>query len=161
MGNRDLLQQGSIGSRRLSLLELILMAAILLTLVSMVVPAFLKYKNREKIALSIADIVLLEEEIQAHRDKHGQPPLSLADIGRDNLLDPWGLPYQYLNSVSLKGRAEEVRRQNRFGVPLNSEYDLYSMGGDGKTALSLAAAASRDDIVRINDGAFIGLASEY
>jgi hypothetical protein len=37
---------------------------------------------------------------------------------------------------------------------------LYSMGPDGRSSLPLAAKHSRDDIVRANDGAFIGAASK-
>jgi general secretion pathway protein G len=45
--------------------------------------------------------------------------------------------------------------------PLNSDYDLYSMGADGDSMGPLSATASRDDIVRANNGAFIGLGEEY
>ena len=46
-------------------------------------------------------------------------------------------------------------------MPLNSDFDLYSMGPDGQTATPLTAKASRDDIVRANNGGFIGVASDY
>ena len=52
-------------------------------------------------------------------------------------------------------------RKNRFMVPINSDYDLYSMGKDGQSVSPLTAKASRDDIIRANDGQFIGLASNY
>ena len=45
--------------------------------------------------------------------------------------------------------------------PLNSTYDLYSMGKDGDSKAPLTAQASRDDIIRANDGGYIGLASGY
>ena len=46
-------------------------------------------------------------------------------------------------------------------MPINSDFDLYSTGPDGASVAPLTAEPSRDDIVRANDGAFIGLASEY
>ena len=46
-------------------------------------------------------------------------------------------------------------------VPINSSYDLFSQGKDGQSSPPLTASASRDDIVRANDGDFIGLASRY
>lgn len=46
-------------------------------------------------------------------------------------------------------------------MPINSDYDLYSKGKDGKSQKPLTAAASRDDIVRAGNGAFVGLASDY
>ena len=49
------------------------------------------------------------------------------------LLDPWGNLYQYLNLSDptikdIKGKA----RKDRNLVPINSDYDLYSTGKDGK-----------------------------
>ena len=52
-------------------------------------------------------------------------------------------------------------RKDRFLVPINSCYDLYSMGKDGQSVPPLTAKASWDDIVRANDGAFVGLAWQY
>ncbi len=52
-------------------------------------------------------------------------------------------------------------RKDRFLVPLNSDFDLYSKGPDRKSVPPLTAEASRDDIIRANDGGYIGLASEY
>ena len=45
--------------------------------------------------------------------------------------------------------------------PLNTDFDLYSLGPDGESALALPAAPSRDDVVRAGDGAYIGLAVNY
>jgi general secretion pathway protein G len=53
-----------------------------------------------------------------------------------------------------------LRKDGEF-VPLNTDFDLYSLGPDGMSALSLPAAPSRDDIVRAANGAYIGVASNY
>jgi general secretion pathway protein G len=45
--------------------------------------------------------------------------------------------------------------------PLNTDYDLYSVGADGLSAGPLTAMQSRDDIVRANNGAFVGLGEDY
>lgn len=45
--------------------------------------------------------------------------------------------------------------------PLNTDFDLYSNGRDGDSKGPLSAKASRDDIVRANNGAFIGLGEDY
>ena len=50
---------------------------------------------------------------------------------------------------------------DRFLVPLNSDFDLYSMGRDGESVAPLTAAKSREDVVRAANGAFIGLASKF
>ncbi len=52
-------------------------------------------------------------------------------------------------------------RKDRFLVPINCDYDLYSMGPDGETTAPLTAKKSRDDIIRANDGAYVGPASEF
>ena len=52
-------------------------------------------------------------------------------------------------------------RKDRFLNPLNSEFDLYSVGPDGKTETPLTAKASYDDIIRAVDGKYMGLASDF
>jgi general secretion pathway protein G len=56
-----------------------------------------------------------------------------------------------------KGQA----RTDKNLVPINADYDLYSMGKDGKSDSPLTANDSLDDIVRGNNGAFIGVAVNY
>ncbi|MCK5254491.1 MAG: prepilin-type cleavage/methylation domain-containing protein, partial [Deltaproteobacteria bacterium] len=70
----------------------------------------------------------------------------------------WGNPYQYndLNNIP-----PGLWRKDKNLVPLNSDYDLWSNGKDGKTNVALTAKASYDDIIRANDGAYIGLATGY
>ena len=46
-------------------------------------------------------------------------------------------------------------------MPINTDFDLYSMGPDGKSVAPLTAAFSQDDVVRANDGSFIGVAKDY
>ena len=46
-------------------------------------------------------------------------------------------------------------------MPVNSDFDLYSLGADGKSAVAFTAKNSHDDVVRANNGAFIGLAEDY
>jgi len=79
------------------------------------------------------------------------------------MLDPWKNPYQYLDLSSLnvnKKLMGQVRKDKNL-VPINSDYDLYSMGKDGQSQAPLTAANSRDDVVRANNGRFVGLASDY
>jgi general secretion pathway protein G len=47
-------------------------------------------------------------------------------------------------------------RKDRNLVPINSDYDLYSLGPDGETRPPLTAGPSRDDIARAADGSFVG-----
>ena len=77
----------------------------------------------------------------------------------DGKLDPWGRPYEYLLMASEKGKKGFRKDKNLH--PLNSDYDLYSCGRDGKSIPPLTAQQSRDDIVRANNGGFVGLATNY
>jgi general secretion pathway protein G len=52
-------------------------------------------------------------------------------------------------------------RNDRFIVPLNCDFDLYSKGKDGKSVPRLSDEVSIDDIIRANNGTYIGLACEY
>ncbi len=106
----------------------------------------------------------MEKEIQDYRVEHNDFPDTLSDIGRGNLSDPWGNPYQYLKIAKITGKGGKDKpqpRKDRWEVPLNSDFDLYSMGKDGDSLPTLRAKASWDDIVRASDGGYVGLASEY
>ena len=52
-------------------------------------------------------------------------------------------------------------RKDHFLHPINTDFDLYSMGPDGKSTAPLTAKISQDDIIRANDGGFVGLAAHY
>ena len=51
-------------------------------------------------------------------------------------------------------------RKNMMDVPVNQDYDLYSLGKDGKTNPSFKVPVSWDDVVRAYEGRYIGLVSE-
>ena len=140
-----------------TLLELMVTVAIIGALAGIAIPAFSSYLGKAKIIKAIAEIEILEKEILGFGD--GNLPNTLGDIGRAGLLDPWGNPYQYLNFATVNGLGPV--RKDRSLVPLNSEFDLYSMGPDGDSKPPLTAKASQDDIIRANDGEYIGLASKY
>jgi len=51
-------------------------------------------------------------------------------------------------------------RTSNFGS-VNSDYHLYSRGPDGQSANSVKAQPSLDDIIRANDGSYVGTAADY
>jgi general secretion pathway protein G len=142
-----------------TLIELLAVITVLGTLTSVAIPAYQGYIEKARIARAIAELRIIQMEIEASQLDKNELPDALDDIGRGNLLDPWKNHYQYLNFANVKGKGN--MRKDRFQVPLNTDYDLYSMGKDGKTASPLTAENSHDDIIRANDGKFIGLASQY
>jgi general secretion pathway protein G len=135
------------------------MAAIVATLTAIGLPAYNRYRNNANIAQAVADIRTVENEIYIYEGYSVKLPDFLDDIGRANLRDPWGYPYQYLNATTQKGSAQQ--RFDKSSRQLNADFDLYSMGRDGNTQPNLDRPESLDDIVRADDGRFVGLASQF
>ena len=142
-----------------TLVELIIVMAILGTLASIGLPMYSEVTEQARIARAISDIGMLQDSIAGYSIDAGVLPNSLDEIGYGDLCDPWNNPYQYLNLTGLKDKG--AARKDRFLVPLNSDYDLYSMGKDGTSTSPLTSKASHDDILRANDGGYVGLASKY
>ncbi len=145
--------------RGFTLIELLIVIAIIFTLVAIGFPIYGTALEKAKVSRAIADIHVVSTEIGTYQLFNKNLPLSLADLGKENVVDPYGHPYEYLNFSTEKGKGSF--RKDRFLVPINSDYDLYSKGQDGDSVAPLTAAKSRDDIIRANDGGFIGLASGY
>jgi general secretion pathway protein G len=141
-----------------TLVELMIVLAIIATLAAIALPLYTNVQERARVARATADIRILDSEIGVFQAAKGRLPTSLAEIGRDTLKDPWGNPYEYLEFAA--GPSGLVRKDHALH-PLNSAYDLYSKGKDGQSQPPLTASASRDDIIRANDGGYIGPASGY
>jgi general secretion pathway protein G len=152
-----------LGRAGFTLVELLITIAILAVLAAIAVPSYSRYVDRAALAQATGDIRRLEVLIAQYQSDNQRLPSSLADIGKAAMLDPWKNPYQYLDLSSLnvdKKLMGQVRKDKNL-VPINSDYDLYSMGKDGKSRAPMTAADSRDDVVRASNGRFVGLASDY
>ena len=147
----------------LTLAELMIVMAIIATLAAIAVPIIADVTERARVARAIADIKILESEIAVFEVLNGRLPADLAEIGRGGTRDAWGNAYEYLNFAALdtNGKDKGKVRKDHNLHPLNSTYDLYSKGRDGESQAPLTAHASRDDIIRANDGGYVGLASNY
>jgi general secretion pathway protein G len=150
---------GSARSPGFTLIELLLVVALLGVLAALALPTYQNYQERIRRSQAIQDIQILQTLIQEFRLNSGHYPDTLADVGNADRLDPWQRPYVYqeLASASGKGKARKDRKLN----PLNSDFDLYSLGLDGVSKTQLTNKDSLDDIVRANDGVFVGLAADY
>jgi len=147
--------------RGFTLIELMVVVAILATLTEIAIPAYSTYREKAMVARAVSEIKILSQEITGYSaSNENSLPISLDNIGRAGLLDPWGNPYQYLNYATVHGAGGGIRK-DRSLHPLNSDYDLYSKGKDGLSQAQITAPLSQDDIVRANDGRFIGLAANY
>ena len=142
-----------------TLIEVLIVIVIILTIAAIAVPNLMAALDQARVARAVSDIHTLEDEITLYLVINSQYPDTLAAVGYGGLLDPWGNPYQYLNHATMKGNGQA--RKDRFLVPLNSDYDLYSMGKDGASVSPLTAKKSQDDIIRASDGSYVGLASQF
>lgn len=101
----------------------------------------------------------MQTDIDDFFKDNGRYPDSLVEVYGEVPLDEWGNPYQYLNHDKAVGQGQLRKDKNL--VPINSDYDLYSMGPDGETSSPLTAEISQDDIVRGRNGLYIGVAADY
>jgi general secretion pathway protein G len=176
--------------RAFTLIELAVVVAILGVMAALASTAYDSYIERVRVLRAVIEIKNMATELEGHLSVGGNLPATLADAGFSAPKDPWGHPYRYLPLAGRRlpgvgapppgagggrgggagggesgggggGGGAGQARKDRFLVPINTDFDLYSVGRDGETAPPLAAAKSRDDVVRAANGAFIGLASKF
>lgn len=152
---------GARRSRRgYTMVELLAAMVIISVLGGFVVPKLKAVILKAKIARAIGDIRAIQADLMAFETQDQPLPPDLAAIGR-NLTDPWGYPYVYYPfPPDEERRVPEGARRDRFLVPLNSTFDLYSVGPDGSTVAPLSGPGA-DDIIRANDGGYIGPGSAF
>ena len=151
--------EGREASGGFTLVELMLVVALILTLSGIAIPSLLAAVDRAKIARSVGDVRTIGGQVQAFDIINGRYPGTLDELGYGSHRDPWGHAYQYLNFQTATGTGQ--MRKDRFLVPINSFFDLYSMGKDGVSVSPLTAKQSQDDIIWANDGGYVGLAEDF
>ena len=142
-----------------TLIELLITVALAALLAMVAASQFSTYVDRSRIAAARGDIVMLETLIIRYRTSNdGALPAALSQVAPAAMRDPWDRPYIYtrLSGPGSRGAARKDRKLN----PLNSDYDLFSAGKNGVFSTQISSRDSLDDILRVRDGAFIGLASE-
>lgn len=144
-----------------TIVELLAVMVIIGMLAGLGIPKLKQVVEKARTARAIGDIRSVQIDLMALEAQGAPLPADLSGIGRGGMLDPWGRPYVYFPFDTTAHGNPPGARRDRFLVPLNSTFDLYSVGADGSTALPLTANPSRDDIVRANDGGFIGVASQF
>ena len=144
-----------------TLIELMLAVAVAALLATIAVPQYANYRYRAQVKVAMQDIYALQNNIERYYTNNNQYPATLADLGIDpaTCLDPWGFPYQYLNHAGVSGKGGF--RKDRNLNPLNSDYDLYSIGADGVSKMPITQKESLDDVIRASNGAYVGLASDF
>jgi general secretion pathway protein G len=148
--------------RGMTLIELLIVVAIIGTLGGIAVPTYQSRVDDQKVSTAIADIKLIEAWVVRFQAERGRPPDTLAETGLPAKLDPWGRSYRYTRIQGLTPAERDAKcRWDKNEKPLNADFDLYSVGKDGVTMAKITLSPSFDDVIRANGGAYTGLASEY
>jgi general secretion pathway protein G len=140
-----------------TLIELMVVVIALALLGMFAIPAFNGYVERARTSRTIGDIGTISLHLYRWQLNTGRFPATLADAGIA-MNDPWNRPYEY---APVEGTPQNQLRKDHNLHPINTDFDLYSVGPDGETRRPLTAQHSRDDIIRANDGGYIGVAADY
>ncbi|MGE0358045.1 MAG: prepilin-type N-terminal cleavage/methylation domain-containing protein [Burkholderiales bacterium] len=142
-----------------TMVELTIVLAIVAILAALASAAYGRYRDRVLVNQAVTDIGAIATALKLHQNDAREFPATLGEVGFDQKLDPWGRPYQYYNLETRRGNGQA--RKDKKLAPLNSDFDLYSLGKDGQSKAPLVTPVSRDDVVRARDGRFIGLAKDF
>lgn len=138
--------------------ELMIVVMLMGILAVLAMPYYGDWRNRVKTQQATSDIIGNEAVIETYLSMNSALPNSWADIPRAHATDPWGRAYVYYNiQANGKGGARKDHALN----PLNSDYDMYSVGPDGKSKAQITQKDSVDDVIRASNGGYVGLASGF
>ncbi len=158
-----------------TMIETLMSLAILGVVLAVALPSFKSYQKNTLVAQCEADLSDIAMRLEKFKAFNYSYPWNLSDLGNIPS-DPWGNAYQYLELSNVNDKNGKVKvdlagdkikgpkpkaRKKKNLKPLNSDYDLFSTGEDGRYKANLSAADSLDDCIRADDGAFIGLAADY
>lgn len=144
--------------RGFTLIEVFIVLAVLGLMSAIAVPQYQDYLKRVDINQATNDIGSISLVITDFQLTYNRLPADLAAVGMNGMRDPWDNPYEYVNhDTAPPGK----RRKDKNLVPINNDYDLYSKGEDGRSVAPLTAKHSRDDIVRANNGKWVGKGEDY
>ncbi len=147
-----------------TLIELMLVVCIIAIASGIAVPAYTGYKEKIDAAEAVADmtgVCLLIDKFFAENNRY---PNSLNEIGKGGLKDPWDREYQYQNNSLIMANDKKHKctgcRKDGPVHPINTDYDLFSVGKDGKSNDTIRAEPSQDDIIRAFNGSYLGIAKD-
>ncbi len=145
--------------RGFTLVELVIVMTLMGLVTAVALPGYNDFLDERNNAEAAKDIMLIDQAIHRYWVDMLEFPPSLAAVGMDGMEDPWGNAYIYYKFDENTKKADKRKDKNL--NPVNAFYDLYSMGKDEDTHRNFGSNTGKDDIVRANDGRYIGLADDY
>lgn len=145
-------------ARGFTFIELMMIIGLVGVLLLIALPSYSHYRDKARQRLAATEITALAAGLKMRWEDDRAYPASLEAAGLGAPLDPWGRPYVYYNvEANGKGGARKDHALN----PINTDFDLYSMGPDGVTKKQVTQKDSLDDVIRANNGAFAGVAADF
>jgi general secretion pathway protein G len=139
-------------------IELMIVLLIIGILVAIAMPYYGSWRNRVNTVQASSDIIANEAIVELYVSMNRTLPTSWADIPQARAIDPWGQPYVYYNiQANGKGGARKDHALN----PLNTDYDMYSVGPDGASKAQITQKDSLDDVIRASNGAYVGISTGF
>lgn len=145
-----------------SLVELMIAVIIMGLLTAIALPIYTKAETRIRGDGAVSFLISTAQKLEDYYALYSTYPATLAEIGiAEPALDPWGNPYQYMPiDIEPPPKKGKIRRDKNMN-PLNTDFDLYSYGPDGRSQTQLTANFARDDIVRAGNGSYVGKARDF
>lgn len=151
----------ALGTRAFSIIEMMIALGVLAILVTVSQSLYSGYQERARVGQAAADLRGISTKVEQFRVEFRRLPTAIDRVMRPAPLDPWGHEYGYLpiegGHPSVMGQV----RKDKSLVPLNSDFDLYSVGPDGASRAPLTAQQSHDDVIRASNGGFFGSAASF
>ena len=151
-------------------IEILITLAIISVILAIGVPTYSEHRKKVMNAECAKDLVMISQRLEKYHSFNYEYPEYLVDMGI-SMEDPWGNPIQYLNLSDIdpvsgavqagsKGPKPTPRKKQNL-KPLNTDYDLFCVGPNGVYMPNISHKDSLDDVMRADDGAFLGLAADY
>ena len=141
-----------------TIIELMIVVLLIGILTAIALPYYGDWRNRVKTQEATSDIIGNEAIVETYVALNNTLPNSWADMPQAKTVDPWGRPYVYYN---IQANGHGHARKDHALNPLNTDYDMYSLGADGVTKSQITQRDSVDDVIRASNGGYVGLASGF
>jgi general secretion pathway protein G len=141
-----------------TLIEIVIVVAIVAVLSAIAVPNYLSMKEKAIFNDTIVILRELSAKIDLWAMEEDRYPSTLAEAGLETIKDEWENDFIY---NPFDTAVKKTLRKYKNEHPINTDYDLLSLGKDGLTDTNIQKNECDDDIIRANNGGFYGYGEDY